>query len=107
VESDLPSEINVKVAIRTNHESASAVSNPRRDFMVLGAWGCGVFANDPATVADIFAQFLLPPGPFATAFEHITFAILDRKAIPSPPSPMSSSRARFSERNLHDFSFST
>jgi uncharacterized protein (TIGR02452 family) len=47
--------------------------------LVLGAWGCGVFANDPATVAGMFAEFLLPPGPFATAFEHVTFAILDRQ----------------------------
>jgi uncharacterized protein (TIGR02452 family) len=47
--------------------------------LVLGAWGCGVFGNDPASVAGIFAEFLLPPGPFATAFEHVTFAILDRQ----------------------------
>jgi uncharacterized protein (TIGR02452 family) len=46
--------------------------------LVLGAWGCGVFANDPAALAHIFADHLLPPGHFATAFTHITFAILDR-----------------------------
>jgi uncharacterized protein (TIGR02452 family) len=47
--------------------------------LVLGAWGCGVFRNDPATVANLFAESLLPPGPFATSFDHITFAILDRQ----------------------------
>jgi uncharacterized protein (TIGR02452 family) len=46
--------------------------------LVLGAWGCGVFRNDPAMVAGLFAEFLLPGGPFASAFEHISFAVLDR-----------------------------
>jgi len=46
--------------------------------LVLGAWGCGVFANDPATVAGLFGEFLLNDGPFARAFEHVAFAVLDR-----------------------------
>ena len=45
--------------------------------LVLGAWGCGVFRNDPATVAGLFAEFLLGSGAFARAFEHVTFAVLD------------------------------
>lgn len=45
--------------------------------LVLGAWGCGAFRNDPTTVARCFAETLLPPGPFANAFTHVTFAILD------------------------------
>jgi uncharacterized protein (TIGR02452 family) len=45
--------------------------------MVLGAWGCGVFRNDPAMVARLFGEFLLPGGSFASAFEHVTFAVLD------------------------------
>jgi uncharacterized protein (TIGR02452 family) len=27
--------------------------------LVLGAWGCGVFANDPREVAELFASHLL------------------------------------------------
>ena len=46
--------------------------------LVLGAWGCGVFGNDPATVAGLFGDFLLHDGPFAAAFEHVAFAVLDR-----------------------------
>ncbi|MCP3803115.1 TIGR02452 family protein [Allokutzneria sp. A3M-2-11 16] len=42
--------------------------------LVLGAWGCGVFGNDPSTVADAFAE-ALRRGPW---FEHVTFAVLDR-----------------------------
>lgn len=47
--------------------------------LVLGAWGCGVFGNDPAMVARLFGEFLLGAGPFATAFDHVAFAVLDRK----------------------------
>lgn len=47
--------------------------------LVLGAWGCGVFGNDPALVAKLFADFLLPGGRFAGKFEHVAFAVLDRR----------------------------
>jgi uncharacterized protein (TIGR02452 family) len=42
---------------------------------VLGAWGCGVFGNDPAVVADAYAREL--EGAFAGVFEEIVFAVLD------------------------------
>ncbi|MET8829486.1 TIGR02452 family protein [Streptomyces sp. NPDC004610] len=45
--------------------------------VVLGAWGCGVFQNDPATVAGTFRALLLD-APFADRFDTVTFAILDR-----------------------------
>jgi uncharacterized protein (TIGR02452 family) len=44
--------------------------------LVLGAWGCGVFRNDPETVAGVFAHWL--EGEYAHAFEHVTFAVYDR-----------------------------
>jgi uncharacterized protein (TIGR02452 family) len=47
--------------------------------LVLGAWGCGVFQNDPKLVAQIFAEMLLGGGAFAKTFEHVTFAVLDQK----------------------------
>jgi uncharacterized protein (TIGR02452 family) len=43
--------------------------------LVLGAWGCGVFANDPAIVADQFACAL--EGPFCGVFDEVVFAVLD------------------------------
>ena len=46
--------------------------------LVLGAWGCGVFQNEPAQVAAAFRALLGPGGRFARTFEHITFGILDR-----------------------------
>ena len=47
------------------------------DALVLGAWGCGVFQNDPATVAAIFASYLRPGGAFAGRFRHVSFAVYD------------------------------
>ncbi|MER6167687.1 TIGR02452 family protein [Streptomyces violaceorubidus] len=46
--------------------------------LVLGAWGCGVFRNDPAQVAGAFRTLLGPGGRFAGAFERVAFGILDR-----------------------------
>ncbi|MGC0379203.1 TIGR02452 family protein [Streptomyces sp. SAI-229] len=46
--------------------------------LVLGAWGCGVFRNDPAQVAAAFRSHLEPGGRFAGAFAHVVFGILDR-----------------------------
>ncbi|KES08187.1 hypothetical protein BU52_03955 [Streptomyces toyocaensis] len=46
--------------------------------LVLGAWGCGVFRNDPAHVAAAFRTHLEPGGRFSGAFEHVVFGILDR-----------------------------
>ncbi|MEU0005254.1 TIGR02452 family protein [Streptomyces sp. NPDC006314] len=46
--------------------------------LVLGAWGCGVFQNDPAQVAEAFRVPLGPGGRFARSFEHVVFGVLDR-----------------------------
>jgi uncharacterized protein (TIGR02452 family) len=43
--------------------------------LVLGAWGCGVFGNDPAVVGRAFTT-ALRQGPW---FDHVTFAVLDRR----------------------------
>lgn len=46
--------------------------------LVLGAWGCGVFRNDPRVVARVFAGLLRSPGKFADAFGVVAFAVFDR-----------------------------
>ncbi|WP_406398096.1 TIGR02452 family protein [Streptomyces sp. NBC_00879] len=48
--------------------------------LVLGAWGCGVFRNDPAVVAAAFHVLLTGGGRFAGHFEEIVFAVLDRSS---------------------------
>lgn len=47
------------------------------DALVLGAWGCGVFRNDPAIVAQMFASYLLPNGLFYGRFKTVLFSVLD------------------------------
>ncbi|MEU1515096.1 TIGR02452 family protein [Streptomyces sp. NPDC005811] len=46
--------------------------------LVLGAWGCGVFRNDPAQVAGAFRALLGPGGTFERTFEQVVFGVLDR-----------------------------
>jgi uncharacterized protein (TIGR02452 family) len=52
----------------------------RYDTLVLGAWGCGVFRNDPEEVASLFSYHLLDNPVFKNAFKKIVFAVLDRTA---------------------------
>ncbi len=47
------------------------------DALVLGAWGCGVFGNDPDMVAAAFARHLTGVGAYAGCFKHVDFAVLD------------------------------
>lgn len=58
--------------------------------LVLGAWGCGVFQNDPAQVAGAFRGLIAPGGRFAGTFEHVVFGVLDR-------TPGSAVRAAFAD----------
>lgn len=46
--------------------------------LVLGAWGCGAFGNDPGRTARDFREAL--EGPFDGAFADIVFAITDWSA---------------------------
>lgn len=48
------------------------------DVLVLGAWGCGVFANDPDRMAGWFHCHLAGEGQFCRAFRKVVFAVLDR-----------------------------
>lgn len=42
-------------------------------YLVLGAWGCGVFQNEPADIATIFHELLTTK--FENCFEEVVFAI--------------------------------
>lgn len=59
--------------------------------VVLGAWGCGVFGNDPQMVADLFAEALGPGGDFDGCFERVVYAVFDQ-------SPGRKAWAAFGER---------
>jgi uncharacterized protein (TIGR02452 family) len=47
------------------------------DVLVLGAWGCGAFRNDPQTVASIFWEYLGPGSQFRGRFKKVQFSVLD------------------------------
>jgi uncharacterized protein (TIGR02452 family) len=55
----------------------AAITGPRE--LVLGAWGCGVFRNDPEEIASLFAK-VLGENHWHTHFDRIVFAVFD----PSP-----------------------
>jgi len=51
--------------------------------LVLGAWGCGVFKNDPKKMAGYFRKILIDEG-YSGFYERIVFAIInDRNSVGS------------------------
>lgn len=46
--------------------------------IILGAWGCGAYSNDPVMVASAFKEALNK----VPAFEHICFAVYDNRQPP-------------------------
>lgn len=45
--------------------------------LLLGAWGCGAFRNDPSDMAEAFRELLRHGGKFAGVFATVVFSILD------------------------------
>ncbi|MBM3981390.1 MAG: TIGR02452 family protein [Planctomycetes bacterium] len=66
VRDEMADRIEKVLTIMAGHGHAAAV---------LGAWGCGVFRNDPEMIAELFAHALR--GRFAGAFAKVVFAVLD------------------------------
>ncbi len=65
----------VAVVLRNRSELVLALAAHHGiDRLVLGAWGAGVFGNDPALVARIFRDLLA--GPYKDAFAEVVFAVL-------------------------------
>lgn len=61
------------LAARTRRVLTVAAAHGHRR-LVLGAWGCGVFRNDPAIVAGAFADALTDTAGW---FDQVVFAVLD------------------------------
>jgi uncharacterized protein (TIGR02452 family) len=69
----------LRLALRNRiNKVLSVAATQGYDAIVLGAWGCGVFKNDPRDVAAQFQAALT--GDFAGVFRFISFAILDRSS---------------------------
>ena len=75
-EPDALTKIEAALRRRAGLVLAVAAANGHRTIL-LGAWGCGVFRNDPALVADAFGYWL-ESDKFAGAFDRAVFAIFDR-----------------------------
>ena len=68
----------IQPTMRTRIRSVLAVARKHgHDAIVLGAWGCGVFGNDPSNIASWFADELERDSQFAGAFRRVVFAVLD------------------------------
>jgi len=65
-------DVNNALVSRINHVLYTAYSE-KVDTLILGAFGCGVFGNDPYEVATIFKYFLKTK--YANCFEKVVFAI--------------------------------
>lgn len=61
---------------RAHHVLAIARQHGHRN-VLLGAWGCGVFCNDPEHVSHAFGEWLEAP-EFAGSFDRVVFGIYDR-----------------------------
>eukprot|EP01063_Lacrimia_lanifica_P038805 TRINITY_DN8347_c0_g1_i2.p3 TRINITY_DN8347_c0_g1~~TRINITY_DN8347_c0_g1_i2.p3 ORF type:complete len:207 (+),score=45.60 TRINITY_DN8347_c0_g1_i2:758-1378(+) len=75
---DVMDEAHTLGTARKIHALLAAAQTERVDVLVLGALGCGVFANPPHQVARLFKAALA--GPFRGAFRRVVFAVTDRHA---------------------------
>lgn len=58
--------------------SLAIFAEQRCEHLILGAYGCGVFRNDPEKIAGWWKELL--EGEFAGVFCVVVFAVLDRSA---------------------------
>ncbi len=47
------------------------------EVLILGAWGCGVFKNDPKEIAGLFKKHL--QGKYKNKFKRVVFAVMTKK----------------------------
>lgn len=60
------------------HRALAVAASHGYDSLILGAWGCGAFGNDPDRTARDFRKALA--GPFRGCFQEIVFAVMDWSA---------------------------
>ena len=72
----VPEHLRAIMTRRARYVLAHAAVHGHRT-LVLGAWGCGVFRNEPELIADAFDVAIRE---FGRKFESIVFAVYDRSA---------------------------
>ncbi len=65
------------VMARRMHRALWVARQHGHETLVLGAWGCGVFQNDPEMIAELFYEALGPGGIFSGDFSRIVYAVYD------------------------------
>lgn len=81
IRSNKPSEesdLEATIMRRMDKVLASFYMNGCTD-LILGAWGCGVFRNDPVLMANCFAHYLKTGGKYNGAFRTVRFSVLDSR----------------------------
>ena len=93
--SDAADQVERTMAQRVDYVMAYAASAGYLD-LVLGAWGCGVFRNDPRMIARLFHDALYDDdSDWAPKFRRIVFAVHD-------PTGTSENRAAFASAFASD-----
>lgn len=73
-----PEAAEVQAVLRSRARKVLAVAAAHgHRCLVLGAWGCGVFRNEPRDVAEAF-RHAIEDAAFAGAFDRVVFAIWER-----------------------------
>ncbi len=83
-----------EIMLRRTERVLTLAAVNRQKTLILGAWGCGVFKNNPDDIASYFASHLLGDGIFSRAFNRVVFAIYGRD-----PSNIESFKAYFDDSN--------
>ncbi len=65
----------IPTMINRTEKVLSVAFNHQVDCLVLGAWGCGVFKNNPADIAEIWFNHLMNAETFKGRFKKIVFAV--------------------------------
>lgn len=73
-EPDRVAEIAEVMRLRARYVLRLALAKAHRH-IILGAWGCGVFQNEPQQIARIFMDLLLHEAEFKNKFEQAVFAV--------------------------------
>jgi uncharacterized protein (TIGR02452 family) len=70
--------VRAKQAMKDRMRLALAIlAQERNETIILGAYGCGVFGNDPCDVANWWQELLSGEG-FGSFFNRVLFVVLDK-----------------------------
>lgn len=74
----LAPEVLERVFRRRGRQVLAVAAHQGQRALVLGAWGCGAFGNEPRLVGRVFAELLAAHGG---GFDHVVFGILEAQGV--------------------------